>query len=76
MMKSAENRPRAELAEPLDRPIVEENLEDGQSEFYRKLNTNFGTTYYGDVSQSETAWLTLPCWSIASGRILTGGRHG
>ena len=42
-------------AEPLDGPIIEQNLENGQSAFFHNLNTDFSTTYYGDVPLSDGA---------------------
>ncbi|HLH31739.1 MAG TPA: IPT/TIG domain-containing protein, partial [Terriglobia bacterium] len=47
-------------AEPLDGPIVEKNIGGTSTSFYTGLNTNFSTTYSGNVSDlSRAATLTL-----------------
>lgn len=42
-------------AEPLDSPVQEFNIGGNSSSFYNGIATNFGTTYYGDVSSLSTA---------------------
>jgi len=38
------------FAEPMDLPVNEQNLGGGGTGFYRNLRTDFGTTYFGNVS--------------------------
>ncbi len=42
-------------AEPLDQPVTEQNVGGGSTSWYRNLKTDFGTTYYGNVSDASQA---------------------
>jgi hypothetical protein len=52
-------------AEPLNQPVTEQNLSPS---WYRNLNTNFGTTYYGGVSNVTQAQPV----SVAAGTVTDG----
>jgi hypothetical protein len=55
-------------AEPLDGPVTEQNIGGTSSSFYFNLNTGFGTTYAGDVSDLSAA---LPV-QVFAGRSTAG----
>lgn len=47
-------------AEPLDRPVQESNIGGGSNGLYRNLNTDFETTFFGDVAgYSQAAVLSV-----------------
>jgi hypothetical protein len=43
------------FAEPLDLPVTQQNLGGGSTGFYSTIKTNFGTTYFGNVSTLSDA---------------------
>src|SRR5262249_8542928 len=44
------------FAEPMDLPVNDQNLGGGGTGFYRNLRTDFGTTYFGNVSNFYDAF--------------------
>jgi hypothetical protein len=56
-------------AEPLDGPVTEQNIGGTSTSFYTGLQTNFGTTYFGDVSSLTGANSIL----LTAGRFVSAG---
>ncbi len=56
-------------AEPLDGPITEQNIGGTATSYYQGLNTNFGTTYSGDVADLTRA----TSFQVVAGRLVTTG---
>lgn len=56
-------------AEPLDGPVTEQNIGGNASAGYTALQTNFGTTYYGDVG-SFSGGSTI---QVVAGRAVNSG---
>lgn len=40
-------------AEPMDLPVIADNVGGGSTSWYRNLNTDFGTTYLGNVAEQS-----------------------
>jgi hypothetical protein len=60
------------FAEPLDLPVIKDNIGGGATGFYSTIRTDFGTTYFGNVSTlSEALTIPLTAGASATADILT-----
>src|SRR5207237_8746001 len=60
------------FAEPLDLPVTPQNLGGGTNGFYSTVKTNFGTTYFGNVSTlSDATAISVAPNDVATADIQT-----
>ncbi len=66
-------------AEPLDLPVTDGNVGGGSTSFYRALNTDFGTTYFGNAaaqSAGSTVQVSPGASASADIQVLPKGTTG
>jgi hypothetical protein len=59
-------------AEPLDGPVTKQNLGGGSNGFFSSIKTNFGTTYFGNVSMlADAATIDVAPNAVATADVQT-----